>query len=237
MNTIGFLFLHGAGLQGEIWRETAEGMGAPYLLADFPLREGEVSQRKELGLHAYTKHILGQIHAWEQQRFIIVAHSIGGIVAQELCRELGDRVVGLVAVGAAIAERGGSFLSALPFARRMIFTAVISLLGTKPPESAIRSGLCNDLTNEQAAELVRQYVTESPGLYKERCEAAVPELPSLYVKLLRDQEISARLQDRMASRLHHARIVELDTGHLPMLSDPANLRRLLIEFRDQLSNA
>jgi pimeloyl-ACP methyl ester carboxylesterase len=237
MSSIGFLFLHGAGLRGEIWRQTAEGMGTPYLLADFPFRDGRESQRKELGLHAYTKHILEQVRAWGQQRFIIVAHSIGGIVAQELCRELGDRVAGLVAVSAAFAERGGSFLSALPFARRMILAAAISLFGTKPPESAIRSGLCNDLANEQAAELVRQYVTEAPGLFKDRCGAAVPELPSLYVKLLRDQEISVRLQERMASRLRHARVVELGTGHLPMLSDPAGLRLLLLDFRDRLPNA
>jgi pimeloyl-ACP methyl ester carboxylesterase len=234
MKTIGFLFLHGAGLRGEVWKRTAEGIGAPYLLADFPLRDGAPPAIKELELHSYTQFILEQVNAWGQDRFVIVAHSISGILVPELCRVLGDRVAGLVAIGAAIADRGGSFLSALPFARRMIFAAVISLLGTKPPESALRSGLCNDLTSEQAAELVEHFVPEAPALFKDRCGAVMPPLlPSMYVKLLKDQEIAPGMQDRMAGRLGQARIAELSTGHLPMLSDPAGLRRLLLEFLDR----
>lgn len=235
MKTIGFLFLHGAGLRGEVWKETAEGIGAPYLLADFPLRDGAPSAIKELELHSYIQCILEQVNAWGHDRFIIVAHSISGILAPELCHRLGDRVAGLVAVGAAIADRGGSFLSALPFARRMIFGAVISLLGTKPPASAIRSGLCNDLTSEQAAELAEHFVPEAPALFKDRCGAVMPPLPSMYVKLLKDREIAPGLQDRMAERLAGTRIAELGTGHLPMFSDPAGLRRLLLEFRDRLA--
>jgi hypothetical protein len=45
--------------------------------------------------------------------------------------------------------------------------------GTKPPESAIRQGLCNDLTNDQANEIVNSFATESLHLYMDHVAVSI----------------------------------------------------------------
>ena len=66
-----------------------------------------------------------------------------------------SRVAGFVAIGAAIPKRGGSFVSVLPFPLRAIMPIILKTAGTKPPESAIRNGLCSDLPEELASRIAR----------------------------------------------------------------------------------
>jgi pimeloyl-ACP methyl ester carboxylesterase len=141
------------------------------------------------------------LYSWEVKKFIIVAHSIGGVLALKIASLLPDRVVGLVAVGAAIPEQGNSFLSAMTFAKRTLMRVLLRIFGTRPPESAIRQGLCNDLTPEQSAAIVRDFVPESIRLYTDRAEAAAPQYTEI-----------------------------LQSGHLPMMSKPKELRRALQSF-------
>ncbi|MDQ8734610.1 alpha/beta hydrolase [Paenibacillus sp. LHD-38] len=223
----GFVFIHGAGLNREIWSKVLEGFGHPYLLIDFPNRE---EQRGELALADYVMHIKKQIDEWGTRRVIIVAHSLGGVLSLKLAAELNDRLAGFVAVGAVIPKKGGSFLSVLPLPKRILMSLILRKMGTKPPESAIRTGLCNDLTDEQASKIVITFKPESVRVYTDRADAPAPAVPKLYVKLSKDKELSPSLQNKMISHFAPQSVQSLDTGHLPMLSDPAGLRLLLLNF-------
>ncbi|NBD25704.1 alpha/beta fold hydrolase [Paenibacillus glycinis] len=228
----GMLFIHGAGLRGSIWEEVASGLGAPALLADFPFRDGGGQARLRLGLADYAAHLREQAEAWEVRRIVVVAHSLGGVPALQLAASLAAerRLAGFVAVGAAIPRDGGSFLSALPMPKRLLVGAVMRLFGTKPPASAIRSGLCHDLSPERAAAIVDGFVPEAIRVYADACGSAVPQVPSLYVKLTRDREFGSDVQERMIANLAPSRVESMAAGHLPMLSDPDGLRAILLHF-------
>ena len=99
-----------------------------------------------------------------------------------------------------------------------------------PPESAIRAGLCNDLSLEQTAKIVSGFIPESIRVYTDRVNVAVPVVPKLYVKLTKDKEFSLSLQNKMISNLSPHSVQCLETGHLPMLSDPKGLRLVLQIF-------
>ena len=148
----------------------------------------------------------------------------------KIAEEMRDRIVGAVAVGAAIPKAGGSFLSIFPAARRMAMHVLLRVFGTKPPESIIRKGLCKELPAEQAAEIVQRFSPESVRLYTDRTGAAVPDVPKIYIKLAKDEELSASLQDRMIENFQPDLIETLQTGHLPMLSRPLELRNVLRAF-------
>lgn len=231
---IGIVFIHGAGLKGEIWNETAGGVDAPSLLIDLPLREGKDDERLRLGLSDYCETIKKRIDSWPVRRFVIVAHSIGGVIALRLANGLQERVVRLIGVGASIPHNGGSFLSSLPFPKRTIISAVLRLVGTKPPGSAIQAGLCNDLSIDQSEAVVNGFVPEARRLYSDRSEATIPNIPAYYVKLMKDQEFSPALQERMAANLAAKRVYELNAGHLPMISDPVGLSGILQGILEQL---
>lgn len=231
---LGIVFIHGAGLNGTIWEQVASGMSVPSLNAEYPYRDGGQDVRKTLGLRAYSSHLVDQIEAWHVKRVVLVAHSLGGVVALQAAEALGERVAGFIGVGAIIPSGGGSFLSALPAPQRMVMRVAMRLLGTQPPESAIRQGLCSDLTAEQATAVVNGFVPEGVRVYLDRLEAEIPAAARMYVKLDNDRELSPALQDKMAANLGATRIERVASGHLPMLSKPAELRRLLETFVAEL---
>lgn len=230
LEDIGFVFIHGAGLKSGVWSKVVEGFQHPCLLMEFPLREGAMETRRDLSLDDYVKHMKRQIDAWKTRKFVIVAHSLGGVLAQKLTSLFPDRLAGIVAVGAAIPKNGGSFLSIFPFPQKLVLSIILRISGTKPPESAIRKGLCSDLTPEQAAEIVHGFVPESVRVFTDRIHMTVPHVPKLYVKLTNDKELSPSLQKQMIANFSPQVVHSLDTGHLPMISDPGGLRSILEDF-------
>lgn len=52
----------------------------------------------------------------------------------------------------------------------------------------------------------------------------------MYVKLMKDQEFSLSLQDQMIANLGPQRVIELETGHFPMLSNPQQLAFVMNDF-------
>ncbi|MEC0369350.1 alpha/beta fold hydrolase [Paenibacillus chibensis] len=227
----GFVFIHGAGLDSTIWKRVAIQLEAPCLLIDFPHRQEKSASRKQLSLEDYTEHLSAQINGWEVKRFFLVAHSIGGVPALRIASKHKAQLAGFVAVGAVIPAEGESFMSVFPPARRILMGMMMRVFGTRPPEAVIRQGLCSDLPPEQCDDIVRRFTPESLRLYSEPVAARIPsELPSMYVKLQQDKEVSPTLQDRMIRNLRADHTALLDSGHLPMLSRPDELRTVLHEF-------
>lgn len=227
---IGFVFVHGAGLQANVWKKVVEGFGHPYLLIEYPLRESSFDSNRGLSLDKYVEHIKKQVDEWEIPKVIVVAHSLGGILALRLASELNDRLAGIIAVGAVIPKNGGSFLSIMPLPQKLIMSVLLRTLGTKPPESAIRKGLCNDLKPDQATEIVKGFIPEAVRVYTDQINVSVPDVPKLYVKLANDKQLSPSLQDKMISNFSPQTVHSLDTGHLPMISNPDGLRTILESF-------
>lgn len=226
----GLVFISGAGLNSCVWSEVAKRLDHPYLLVDYPQRNDLLQSRKKLSLDDYVVHLKRQVDEWGSRKFVIVAHSLGGVLGLRLSSEIGGRLSGFVAVGAAIPQNGGSFLSVLPFPKRILLSALLRIIGTKPPESAIRSGLCNDLSAEQAIKIVDGFVPEAVRLYTDRIGVSLPIVPKLYVKLTQDKEFIPSLQERMISNLSPQSVQALNTGHLPMLSDPEGVGAILNDF-------
>ncbi len=229
-SAIGIVFIHGAGLEGRVWNQVAKGLDNPCLQAEFPMRQESVKSRRGLTLDDYVANVQSQIEKWGAERFVIVAHSLGGVVGLQVANRMSEKLAGFAAVGAAIPNKFGSFLSTLPLPKRLLMSLVLRTVGTKPPGSAIRAGLCGDLTKEQADDVVNGFIPESYKVYTDPVVASLPPVPKLYVKLNRDQEFGQALQEKMIRNLSPDRIVQMDAGHLPMLSDPDGLRAILRDF-------
>ncbi len=59
----------------------------------------------------------------------------------------------------------------------------------------------------------------------------------MYICLTEDREFGVPLQRRMASNLGAEDVPEIASGHLPMLSEPDELARLLNKFVAEVRNA
>lgn len=227
---VGFVFVNGAGLEGLVWSKVVEEFEHPCILAEFPQRNGSVKSRSGLSLEDYVTHMKKQVDGWGTHKVVIVAHSLGGVLALKLASLLTDRLAGIVAVGAAIPKRGGSFFIRFTFSPAGHYVHHSAYRRHKTPESSIRLGLCNDLLPDQATEIVGGFIPESRRVYTDRINVPVPDVPKLFVKLTKDNELSSSLQDKMISNFAPQAVRSLDTGHLPMISNPEGLRSILVDF-------
>lgn len=216
-NSIGIIFISGAGLGSWIWSDVGTILPYPSLVIDF---EKLKQSSKNITLSDYVREAMKQIKTLQTERFIIVAHSAGGVIGTEVASQLEGRLEGFVAISAALPKKGSSFLSTLPFPQNIITRAILKLAGTKPPESALKAGLCTDLDATRATKIVASFSPESIHLYTDPTTTRVPEVRSAYLLTTKDVEFPSKLQHTMARQLHSPTIVQLSTGHLPMLTQP-----------------
>ncbi|MDX2776602.1 alpha/beta hydrolase [Streptomyces caniscabiei] len=216
-NKLGIIFISGAGLQPWIWQEAAKEIPLPYATIDFTdLKKGK--RLNDITIDDYVQAALAQVAALNVEKAIIVTHSIGGIIGTELAKRLGDKVAGFAAACAAIPRPGKSFLSLFPFPQSFITGMIMRIVGTKPPASAIKSGLCNDIDDATASRVADSFDPESIKLYTTPTSSTpLPQVPSLYIITTNDKEYPLDLQRTMADQLG-ATIIQIDAGHLPMIS-------------------
>lgn len=227
------MYVHGAGLDTWIWNDLTQLQDTAHLCASFPDRGRELGVRKGLGLQEYADHVCRQIEEFSADNVIVVSHSVGGVIGLEAASRLREKVAGFVGVCAAIPTPGNSFLSCYPFHQHLVQRVIVRVIGTKPPDSAIRDSLCAGLSEEHTSRVIDQFTPESRRLFTDECTAAIPDVPTLYVKTTNDKEMSSSLQDTMSTNLRADEVRTIESGHMPMLSNPRELAEVLKDFREE----
>ena len=222
---IGIIFLSGAGLQGWIWDNVRERIAAPTMTIDFSGLD------KNSSLADYVNTAAKQANQFSAAKIIIVGHSIGGVVGSELAKKLGERLAGFIGVCAVIPEPGKAYLSVFPLPQRLMMQLIFNLAGTRPPESMIKKGLCEGVNNEDADRVVKDFRQEAVRLYTDSTSITpLPTCPNLYISTSADKNLPLVLQERIAKNLSNTTVVTVDSGHLPMISHPAEVATYINNF-------
>lgn len=232
---VAIVLLHGAGLGAWIWDDVLENIAYRALAIDFPGRgiHADVPTKK-LSLSKYVESVYTDLKQLRSRKIIIVAHSISGILGLELVNQLQDRLVGFIALGAVFPKADGSFISSMPRMNGIILRIMLSLAGTKPPNSAIESSLCVGLDKRHSQEVINRFIPESKKLYTDKVQKRLSIPHSLYVNLTQDRELTNKIQQQMMENLRPDQIVDLKSGHLPMLSKPSELARIVNNYAEFL---
>ena len=232
-NDTTLLLMHGAGMGSWIWDEVRPHLGMPSAAIEFPDRDkGKVDPK--ITLNDYAEHLRHQINNLDYERFILVPHSISGLLSLMLTEHYKKRVAGIIAISAAFPPKGGSFFSALPFPQNIIRSVMMKMGGTRPPEKKIREGYCNDFNGRLAEEVTRRFVEESPHLYSDECHAKVPDGKKIYVETSADAQLPPKVQLKMAGALNAQRIITIRSGHLPMVGHPREMADVLNQAVEKL---
>lgn len=220
------IYLSGAGLVPVIW----DGVRAKVTTPGAALTYDRAATTT---LKSAMRDILGQIQKLDADQYVIVAHSLSGVVGVELAKALGDKLGGLIAVSATIPAPGKAFVNTLPFPQNIVMPILLRIVGTKPPASVIRKSLCSDLSEQQAADVINAFTPEPRSLYTNK--TSTDELPAsryLYIRTMNDKEVAVQLQTSMAKRLPNAKIIDVSGGHMAMISHPDELATIINNFVD-----
>lgn len=216
------LFLSGAGLPAWIWDDVRAALpdDRSSAVATYP-------RRPDASLDDYAAQVLEEA-PWP--RFVVVAHSLGGVVAAQMTARAPERVAGLLGVSAVVPAPGRSFLGAMPFPQRLVVGTAMRIMGTRPPAKMIRSGLARGLTPAEQERLVREFAPESQAVYRD--PTAPRSLPASrgYVRTTDDRELPDALQQRFERTLDGSWSRTIASGHLPMLEAPGALAALVEQF-------
>ena len=213
------LFLSGSGLPAWIWDEVRAG-----------LRDSCVAPRPDAPTAGPVEYAAAALAAVEWPRFTVVAHSVGGVVAQALLAAAPDRVTGVLGVAAVWPTPGRSFTGALPAPQRWLLPVILRLAGTRPPEKQLRTGLGAGLPAATVDRLVADFTPEARRLFVTPAPSGGVPGRAGYVHTTADRDVPPALQRTSAAALGGDFRRELVTGQLPMLADPAGLLAAVTDF-------
>lgn len=220
------LLVHGAWGGAWAWgpvRAELDALGVSSTAIDLPSREATPSTLADDA--AAVRGALAELAA----PAVLVGHSYSGVVITEASAG-NDGVKELVYVCAVLPEEGqstGSLMAGDPTPSELGGGIQASGDGmcTLEPGAAKRI-LFNDVTDEQAAPIVAALGPHRLSVFGEApAHLGWREHPSTYVLATQDLVFSPALQRRMAANA--TRVVELDSGHIPLLSRPAELAEVI----------
>jgi pimeloyl-ACP methyl ester carboxylesterase len=249
--TASFVLVHGGAHGAWCWEPLLAHLEGRVLAVDLPPKAvrgiaaatlgASPPELATIGVDDFAKSAIADIDAAGLDRFVLVGHSMGGLTIAEVARRIPERVEHLVFVSCIVPPEGGDVIDTLPESvREMTRDAVEAARagGANPmgglDEETVRRMFCNDMDEVQTRFVLDHTGVEAAGAFADPVgRMGIPsDLPTTYVRLLRDQALSPDDQDQQIANLRVSpglavQVVELDTGHDVMISAPELLSGVL----------
>jgi pimeloyl-ACP methyl ester carboxylesterase len=239
---IAVVLVHGGGATGRTWDRLVPHLDRPAIAVDLPGRGAVPADLATITVADEVAAVVAAVEAGTAGPVVLVAHSSGGLVVPGVVVALGDRVRAVVLVAALVPPEGGCGLDCMKPAHREGLRATveqaaaaggpaITLPGPPADPEPFRTAYGGDpLTDDELAFVVdpARCVADTVHHYFQPVRwSEAAGVPVTYVRTVRDRPVRPEAQQEMVARLPGAAVVELDTGHLPMVTHPALLAEVL----------
>lgn len=237
-----YVLVHGAWHGAWCWRDVTRELCAAghrvHAVTLTGLGERRHLMSSLITLETHISDVVGTIEAEELQDVVLAVHSYAGMLGTAVADRMGARLRHLVYVDAVVPKPGESWSSTHASATReqRIAAAEASTDYSFPPPDPAVFGLANE-----AYEWVKRRQTPHPGhtyqaplAFEPARVAAVPRTfvdctrPALgTIDVIRQRVRDPKFWDGAWQGGGSARLVEMPTGHDPMISEPEALAQLL----------
>jgi pimeloyl-ACP methyl ester carboxylesterase len=182
----------------------------------------------EVTLATHVEDVVTAVRAQECHGAVLVGHSYGGVVVTGAADRLGEEVGRLVYVDAVVPTPGRSWADCIPPEARAQRQALIAEHGHIPPAPASAYGL----TGDDAAWVERRQTPHPGRVYEEPLHFDAERWgarPRTYVDCTAPALPAIEPSRRLVRTQPGWELVELATGHDPMVSAPDELAAVLLE--------
>ena len=167
---------------------------------------------------------------------VLVGHSLAGCSMPAIIGGLAGRVRHAVFVACTVPQDGRSSFDTLDGDLRAHATARLQPREPSRESGIARAVLGNDLDESQLAWCAERFVPEAPRLVTEPVSLApLLGVPSTWIRTMRDVAVPPAKQLRFAGNVGDCRVIDLDAGHMCMVSHPVETAALFDELATRLS--
>lgn len=222
-----FVLVAGAWLGAWAWDEVAAELRAaghdvhPLTLSGLAEKQGVPA-----GQRTHVLDIVDEVERLDLRDVVLVGHSYAGVPVGQAAERMGDRLSRVVFVDAMVPVDGESSLSGWPSDE---VREAIAATGFWPPQTA-EDYAGQGLTDEQIARIVNGSTPHPGGTATEPAVLTgdLGKLPGTYIKCLLDgdEPWGAAAELLKSDRWE---LVNMNTGHWPMFSQPRELAQILHE--------
>ncbi len=232
-----FVLVHGAFEDRTTWDRIVPGLeasGDEVLAPDLPAHGADTTPATQATLQAYTDAIVAQV---DRARYpvVLVGHSIGGVVASQAAEARPEKVTEIVYLAGFILPDAQSVLGELGARPDKGSTFGKYLDNTADGNFSLKPGwveglFCPDCSPTDHDKLSAQNFVEPSAPFKTPIHVTQERwgsVPRSYVETKRDLAITPAKQEEMQSAEQVKKVIAIDSGHLPMLTQPNELVKAL----------
>ena len=233
------VLVHGGGLAGDSWELTIDELRrqAPeltVLAVDLPGRRGKPGDLLNLNIADFVESVVSDIEDAGLGDIVLVGHSMAGLTVPGVVTKLGpSRARELILACAFVPPEGRALADTITglfarIARRRAEKRVIAVT----PAWMVRLGFLNGTSRAQRRFMADKLYPESPHILAENVSRrGMPDdVPRTWILTLRDRALSVKFQRRAIDAIGGVQtLVEMDTCHMLMVSEPKRLAEILVE--------
>ena len=240
------VMIHGAGGRGQSWpyqwqqTRIVRSQGQPRWVTDFPLYfldlpgHGNSEPPGRDSVIAYAEMVLAFVSALSLSRVVLVGHSLGGAIAQQVALLESGRLAGLVLIGTgAHMPVGEMILSGLQTQFSETVTLINKFAWRKVSAAAQRDVAIQHMLATGAATVYGDFFACSQ--FDLRDQVGQIALPALVVAGAEDKMMPAAHSQYLVEQMPAAELLVMpESGHFVMIEKSARLSRALVAFLNRL---
>ncbi len=226
-----YVLVHGGNYDSRCWRFVTPHLDGPVVLVDLPGRGRRPAPMGEVTFDDFVAAAVEDVENSNADDIVLVAHSAGGLTAAFVVNRFPERIRAVVFVSSTIPPDGGAIIDSIdPDVRDAVLTG--SGDGTyEIDRDTLHAILCNDLDEEMTAVALAETMPDTTAFLSAPIDlSGVKRLERVvYVRCLRDQTLPLEQQDAAIAAIGAVQVVELDAGHMSMLSRPRELATIIVD--------